>query len=514
MSEFGSKFRPDIILPNEPHEVRPPLAGTKADSRQGRDRTQEPSAETERPHLESIHKQYLVLEAKGATGEEIEAALSLTKPDTTSMYAMIQETLGTTSKISTIVTAIEEDILNPEAILEGIDRDAFAKLSPHQKALLDAALEGNAAEIENAAIANRLGLTEKTVKERFGRIHRKLGTKDKTGTISAYAAMKKAEPERLPSALTVELQPREKRPNLSDQEIDMLRLTAMGMRREEVGEELTVSIHRIDKIGTSINRKLRTNATLHAVLTAIDMNTLNTADILTGVDRSKIAQLTQEERQILDLIVANNGKNGANAVVGRKLKKPSRYVEDHLGSIYRKLETWTKERTAAVYVADQKEPEIEKITEKQITLANLLARGYSEKALGEHFQLSEGGIESRIKHLYRILRVNSAAEAVIVSLKYDIIDPEVVLEERSRDIIDTLNADENLILTILTTNRGEKSSNREIAKETSLSVSKINKVLASIKGKFESNNRFQSAAIFIAARKLKEREEHYDTIDE
>ena len=66
---------------------------------------------------------------------------------------------------------------------------------------------------------------------------------------------------------------------------------------------------------------------------------------------------------------------------------------------------------------------LEEMSDKDLTILNLLSEGYSYKEIGQELNLSVDGVRYHIRNLYQLLEANSCVEAITKAIKYRLIQP-------------------------------------------------------------------------------------------
>ena len=101
-------------------------------------------------------------------------------------------------------------------------------------------------------------------------------------------------------------------PKFSGQELNVLRLTAKGLKNAQIGNEMGVSPRTVDIYASGVYRKLKVRSRVQAVFRAIEIGIITPQEALEGRNLEVMRRLTPAELDVLEKLVQVRGEMDKN----------------------------------------------------------------------------------------------------------------------------------------------------------------------------------------------------------
>lgn len=228
-----------------------------------------------------------------------------------------------------------------------------------------------------------------------------------------------------------------KGPHLTPRQKDILSLTARGLSRKQIAEQLGISIRTVKDHQRGARSFFGAENLMRAVFLALDQDELTYKEVVKGWDKTVLSKLTPRDIEVVDAMTINNGENISNKKIGDHLYITLNTVRSHLQSIRRKtkmnrmqigiLYAARKSGNEKNYLPPQEEKSSKQpavLTPREMEVLVLTAKGFSRKEIADQLSISIKTVSAHRRAIYQNLGATNAAHAFGIALEMGILKLE------------------------------------------------------------------------------------------
>lgn len=142
---------------------------------------------------------------------------------------------------------------------------------------------------------------------------------------------------------------------LSPRRRDVLKLMAKGLNNTQIAAKIRISPKTVDTHVYWINRELKTQSRLEAVLKGLEMKIINAQEALGSIDLEIMRKLTPAEKDILRSMTQVSGEMGKNKEIAQERETSRRTTESQLYKLRKKTKANSRIQLALMYLAAKKQ---------------------------------------------------------------------------------------------------------------------------------------------------------------
>ena len=273
-----------------------------------------------------------------------------------------------------------------------------------------------------------------------------------------------------------------------------------GLTRKEIGDELGITLYTVMSHGNT-ERMRRETTTMGVIVSMVNEGLITPAELTEDLNFDRYSQLTDRERETLDLFSQEDMWDMGNKEIAFRLGIKEKTLKNNLCAIRNKLgiknnmqlivyrllipeEKRTKEQNTTVE---------REISDQELQILTLKARGFANKQIGQELGITERTVRNRITHIFRLGRFNGTIDTIATLIGNEKLDTSVLIEELDFSRYDLLTVTEKRLLKTLTESR-DVYGNKGLAYELNMRLQKVKNHLTVILSKLGVRNRSQAAA--------------------
>ena len=291
-----------------------------------------------------------------------------------------------------------------------------------------------------------------------------------------------------------------------------------GFTEREIGDELRIAGNTV-KSHSITERMRRGQCTIGVITSMVSEGLITSAQLTEGLDFARYSQLTDPEREILDLISQEDMWDEGDKEAAYRKEITLQTVKNRLSLVFSKLGVRNKTQ-AIIYnlfmpeeyriIKQEDKTERDKtereISDRELQVLTLKARGFANKQIAGELDITTLTVRGHVTRILRSCGYRTTIDAIATLIKNGRMDASLLAGELDFDRYDSLTDREKQLLQSLVNNR-DANSNKHLAYEHSVIEQVVKNGFSNILVKLAVRNRNQAAVFELLRPKAEPREE-------
>jgi DNA-binding CsgD family transcriptional regulator len=254
---------------------------------------------------------------------------------------------------------------------------------------------------------------------------------------------------------------------------NMMKLTAKGLSREQIAQELGIEIHHIRDDRKKIFRRLGVHSSEGGIVECLRRGILLPTDVLEEFNRDKLDLLSPAEQKVLDAVIEGCPQT-SNEEIAKTLHLSPETIKTHWLRMFKKYEVSSRDYVIGTYFAaqieqnpsiltknPQKSREIPSIQADEQILLNQLIQVVTPENLQTLLSTREN--REAYHRLRKHLGTSTPFETTFAGIRAHLVEKNLLKRKRAERSFEQLPPEDIALLDRFIANEGRDTTTRQVA---------------------------------------------------